>query len=279
MIKKLIITTLLLVALPAAAQTWVNPYTGGTSGSGFLPTNSINQTPGATASTPGASAGVPGTVSDYTPLEPLKAGFSSYRNFSDYLGTIYKLTITIGALIAVVMLVTGGVRYMLSEGFTDIDKAKLRIRSALWGLLVLVGSFLILYSINPNLLNFNLLIPPLKQQNASNFNPATGGSGSAGQQVLTPTPMTAAQGVAVGAVLGCQDGSITSFVGCSGWGSYISYNSSQANEADVQQAIRNYTSSCEGWTNAWIGNVRRIDGSVMGAPGQTALVCAGPGVK
>jgi|GEM_PF-2913956 hypothetical protein len=184
MIKKLVIATLLLVALPATAATWMDSYTGGTSGSGFLPTNSVNQTSGATISTPGAAVGVPGTVSGYTPLEPLKAGFASYRDFSDYLGTIYKLTITIGALIAVVMLVTGGVRYMLSEGFTDIDKAKLRIRSALWGLLVLVGSFLILYSINPNLLNFNLLIPSLKQQ-ASNFNAATGGSNNTDTSVCS----------------------------------------------------------------------------------------------
>jgi hypothetical protein len=178
MIKKLTITLLLVVALPVSAQTaadtartWINPSSGTQTG---------------TLSTPGAPVGVPGTVSGYTPLEPLKTGFTSYKNFSEYLGTIYKLTITIGALIAVVMLVTGGVRYMLSEGFTDIDKAKMRIRSALWGLLVLVGSFLILYSINPNLLNFSVLnsIPPLNQQ-ASNSNATTGGSNNTNTSICS----------------------------------------------------------------------------------------------
>jgi len=129
----------------------------------------------ATLSTPGASTGVPGTVSGYAPLEPLTQHVA-YANFADYLSTVYKLAITIGALIAVVMLVTGGVRYMLSESFTDIDKAKTRIKNALWGLLILVGSFLILYTINPNLLNFSALNQSLipVTQKASNFNAATG---------------------------------------------------------------------------------------------------------
>jgi len=179
MIKKLFIASLLIVALPVSAQTY--PSWVGSTGGNFYNQTTVSQTPGATLSTPNASVGVPGSVGGYTPLEPIlnQWGGTRYNSFSDYLATIYRLVITIGALIAVVMLVTGGVRYMLSEGFTDIDKAKLRIRSALYGLLVLVGSFLILYTINPNLLNFSVLntLPPLKNQGPSNFSVATGNSG------------------------------------------------------------------------------------------------------
>lgn len=162
-----IILSIVLLPAGAFAASWAD--TIGTGGSSFYNQTTVNQTTGATLSTPGATVGVPGTVEGYVPLEPLTP-YGQYRDFGDYLSTMYQLVVTIGALIAVVMLVTGGVRYMLSEGFTDIDKAKLRIRSALTGLLVLVGSFLILYTINPNLLKFNLLIPPLKNQGASGFN-------------------------------------------------------------------------------------------------------------
>ena len=166
--KLLGIILLLAIALPVGAQTsidtartWINPSSGTQTG---------------TLSTPGVSVGVPGTVQGYVPLEPLTP-FGQYKDFANYLSTMYKLAVTIGALIAVVMLVTGGVRYMLSESFTNKDAAKARIRNAIWGLTILVGSFLILYTINPNLLNFTLLdkLPALKQQ-ASNFNAATGGS-------------------------------------------------------------------------------------------------------
>jgi 4-amino-4-deoxy-L-arabinose transferase-like glycosyltransferase len=54
------------------------------------------------------------------------------------------------------MLVLSGIRYMLSESFTDKDKAKKRISSSLWGLLLLASSWLILYVINPQLLNFKI---------------------------------------------------------------------------------------------------------------------------
>lgn len=158
-----VIIGVILVPSIALAQS-LSDYTRGTTGSGYYPINATNQTSGATL-TSGPSTGVPGTVKGYTPLEPLSTfNNGRYENFADYLATVYRLAITVGALIAVVMLVTGGVRYMLSESFTNKDAAKARIRNALWGLVILVGSFLILYTINPNLLNFKLLLPNLTPQ-------------------------------------------------------------------------------------------------------------------
>ncbi len=114
----------------------------------------------------------------YTPLEPVSNTITQYgtsAGLSSYLSSLYTLAVTIGGLLAVALLVVGGVRYMLSEAFTDIDKAKRQMRSALWGLLVILGSFLILYTINPTLLRFNLDIPRPNQQPSSTFAPVTGG--------------------------------------------------------------------------------------------------------
>ena len=57
------------------------------------------------------------------------------------------------------MLVVAGIGYMVSEAAVDIQKAKDRAVAALWGLLLLTGCWLILYTINPDLLKFNLNIP------------------------------------------------------------------------------------------------------------------------
>ena len=108
-----------------------------------------------------ASAATAGQLS-YTPLEPFDAWHAqagAYSDFAFYLNTIFKLLITLGSLFAVVMLVIAGIGYMVSEAAVDIEKAKQRARAALWGLLLLTGCWLILYTINPDLLKFNLNIP------------------------------------------------------------------------------------------------------------------------
>ncbi len=108
-----------------------------------------------------AHAATAGQLS-YTPLEPFSAfdaRAGAYDNFAQYVNTIFKLLITLGSLFAIVMLVVAGIGYMVSEAAVDIEKAKQRAKAALWGLLLLTGCWLILYTINPDLLKFNLNIP------------------------------------------------------------------------------------------------------------------------
>jgi len=74
-----------------------------------------------------------------------------------YFKYIYYLAFGIGGLIAFGVLVYAGFQYFTSAGSPDkMGDAKNRITAALIGLLILFGSFLILYTINPGLLNFNL---------------------------------------------------------------------------------------------------------------------------
>lgn len=99
-----------------------------------------------------------GTI-NYVPLEPLTdwdGQPGAYNNFSYYLNTIFKLLLTLGTMFAVVMLVYGGVMYMMSGAASGITVAKKRITSAFYGLALLAGAWLILYTINPQLLQFNL---------------------------------------------------------------------------------------------------------------------------
>lgn len=100
-------------------------------------------------------------ICTYTPLEPLcPPGSSSCQSgttsFPIFLSTMFKILISVGGLLAVVMLVVAGIGYMLSESMVDIDKAKSRARAAIWGLLLLTSSWLILNAINPALLQFDI---------------------------------------------------------------------------------------------------------------------------
>lgn len=54
------------------------------------------------------------------------------------------------------MIVAGALTYMFSDVVGNKTKAIARIRNAMWGLVILVSSYLILVTINPELTTFNL---------------------------------------------------------------------------------------------------------------------------
>lgn len=72
-------------------------------------------------------------------------------------GQVYQFALLIGGLMAFGAIVYGGIKYTVSAG-NPSGKSDGRewIYGALWGLLLLLGSYLILHTINPNLTNLNL---------------------------------------------------------------------------------------------------------------------------
>ena len=105
-----------------------------------------------------------GVSCTYTPLEPLPGLPTSYgtsAGFANLVGNGYKLLLGLGSIIAVVILVIGGLSYMFSDVINTKMLAKSRIRNAFWAILILASSWLILNTINPQLVNFNLNINPL----------------------------------------------------------------------------------------------------------------------
>lgn len=92
-------------------------------------------------------------------------------NIPDYFNTIYQFALGISGLLALGMIVAGGVRYTVSAGnSSQQSEAKSMITSAIWGLVLLFGSYLILNTINPQItkmgLNFSNTPPP--ESNKSN---------------------------------------------------------------------------------------------------------------
>lgn len=78
------------------------------------------------------------------------------ENLNKLIGWFYYFIVAVAGLSAFVMLVWGGVQWLTSAGNpTKINEAKERITSALLGLLIILGSWLILQIINPDLTVLN----------------------------------------------------------------------------------------------------------------------------
>ena len=76
----------------------------------------------------------------------------------EYVRYIFNFAVWAAGILALLVLIYAGIQYFLSTGNPEkITIAKERITSALIGLLILFGSYLILWSINPGLVTFELL--------------------------------------------------------------------------------------------------------------------------
>lgn len=74
-----------------------------------------------------------------------------------YINTIYQFALGISGLLALGMIVAGGVYYTVSAGNSSRQgDAKSMITSAIWGLVLLFGSYLILNTINPQITKMGL---------------------------------------------------------------------------------------------------------------------------
>lgn len=80
-------------------------------------------------------------------------------NLSKYLNPMIKIFIGLCAVLSVVMIVVGGLEYMTSELISNKQAGKERIMQAILGLLIALGAYALLFTINPNLLKSDVNIP------------------------------------------------------------------------------------------------------------------------
>lgn len=75
-----------------------------------------------------------------------------------YIVGIYKWMLLVAGIIATIMIILGGFTYLTSGGnATRAGEGKERITSAIFGLILLLGSYMLLYLINPGLVEFRSL--------------------------------------------------------------------------------------------------------------------------
>ncbi len=74
---------------------------------------------------------------------------------AEYISGVYKYLLAIVGIVAGIVLTLGGVQYLMAGGNQSaIGEAKKRIGNALIGLVIALGSYVILYTINPQLVSF-----------------------------------------------------------------------------------------------------------------------------
>ena len=117
----------------------------------------------------------------YTPLAPLPIGdggtLSTSYTINGYLSGMLKLIIALGGALSILMAIVGGTQYVASGVSPDAKNgAKERVQNALTGLALILTSYLILNSINPQLVQFNFMLPPVGVAPGTTINPATSGS-------------------------------------------------------------------------------------------------------
>lgn len=102
------------------------------------------------------------SLSDFQPLTkvqgtPFESVFGSNATLGGFFQTLFSLSITIGALLAVLMLAWSGYQYILTDVVKIKGDAKQRIQNALIGLLMLLATVLILRQINPDIVSLRIL--------------------------------------------------------------------------------------------------------------------------
>jgi hypothetical protein len=94
----------------------------------------------------------------YIQLEPLPYLSGTNIKFPELMRAFFQLCMIGGAVLAVLMITLGGVQYMTSDVLGMKEAGRSRMKNAAYGLLLLLSIWVILYTINPALLNFSLNI-------------------------------------------------------------------------------------------------------------------------
>jgi hypothetical protein len=77
---------------------------------------------------------------------------------SDYIAGVYNFLVSIVGSVAAVMIMIGGFQYLTAGGDKKkVDDGKKRIQNAMLGLVLVLGSYALLYAINPGLVSFDAL--------------------------------------------------------------------------------------------------------------------------
>lgn len=98
------------------------------------------------------------TTTDYLIVKDLPfLSDPAYVGLGGYLKALFQIGIGIAVTAAIVMLVVNGVQYMFSDIPGIKVAAKNRLGSIIWGLILAFSVWLILFTINPNLVEFDFI--------------------------------------------------------------------------------------------------------------------------
>jgi hypothetical protein len=123
------------------------------------------------------------------PLPNASGNVGASGNLGSYFSEMYQLGVGIATALAVLMVIWGGVEYVTTDAIGGKEEGRQKVQNAILGLLLALGSYLILKTINPALLNTNLDIKSNNPQDSvGNYFPAlpSGSAPSTGNNSTDP---------------------------------------------------------------------------------------------
>lgn len=88
---------------------------------------------------------------------PMLQSLYSAEGLGGYVNKLFAMAISVGAIIAVLRIAFAGYMYMMSDMWTNKSRAREILGEVVLGLILLLGVYLILYQINPCILDLNIL--------------------------------------------------------------------------------------------------------------------------
>ena len=77
-------------------------------------------------------------------------------NINEFIPGAIRLGVSIAAGLSVIFIMIGGIKYMTTDAWGGKNEAKSTIQNAIFGLLLVIGAYAILYTVNPDLVKFKL---------------------------------------------------------------------------------------------------------------------------
>ena len=95
---------------------------------------------------------------EFVPLEPSLKSILTYdsNNLPGFFNSVFRLGVGAAALLAVIMIMIGGFQYLTSDIPGQKSDGKDKIKGAIYGLLLILLSVVILNVINPDITGFRL---------------------------------------------------------------------------------------------------------------------------
>lgn len=88
-------------------------------------------------------------------------GAKSVQDYGDYINKVYEFLLNVAGTMAIVMIMIGGVQYVMAAGSGKVEEAKDRIKGAVIGFVLLFLAYAILYTVNPVLVKMDIPRMPL----------------------------------------------------------------------------------------------------------------------
>lgn len=94
-------------------------------------------------------------------------GVGGTNTLGAYINTLYKIAVAGASVLAVLMLIIGGFTYVSTDAIDNKEEGKSQIKAALGGLLLVLASWVILYTVNPQLTSLKIASTALESRDLS----------------------------------------------------------------------------------------------------------------